>query len=186
MKRTGPTGERVIGILQAHEAGATCAGLCRRHGMSEGTFHGPKAEYSGMAVSEGRHFCAIGPGDNGARLKALGDGDARLKRLLVEQMLDMAAMKDLLSRNGDARREARSGRASAGPSRAVGIAGVKQTVRGTVRSAAGACEIAGAERKMVRSQSLRAPDSLIVKARTRVSVSWAAPSQLWPDLRLHC
>lgn len=32
------------------------------------------------------------------RLKALEDENAKLKRLLAEQMLDMAAMKDLLSK----------------------------------------------------------------------------------------
>jgi hypothetical protein len=32
------------------------------------------------------------------RLKALQDENAKLKRLLAEQMLDMAAMKELLSR----------------------------------------------------------------------------------------
>lgn len=32
------------------------------------------------------------------RLKALEDENARLKRLLAEQMLDMAAMKELLSK----------------------------------------------------------------------------------------
>jgi putative transposase len=33
-----------------------------------------------------------------ARLKALEDENAKLKKLLAEQMLDMAAMKELLSR----------------------------------------------------------------------------------------
>jgi len=54
--------------------------------MSEGTFHAWKAKYSGMTVSEAR------------RLKTLEDENAKLKKLLAEQMLDMAAMKELLSR----------------------------------------------------------------------------------------
>lgn len=45
-----------------------------------------KAKYSGMTVSEAK------------RLKALEDENAKLKRLLAEQMLDMAAMKELLSK----------------------------------------------------------------------------------------
>lgn len=112
MKRTIRTEEQIIGILQEHEAGAKCADLCRKHGMSEGTFYAWKAKYSGMTVSEAK------------RLKALEDENAKLKRLLAEQMLDMAAMKELLSKNGDARREARGCRASKGPSRVVGTAGV--------------------------------------------------------------
>ena len=38
MKRTRFTDEQIIGILAEHEAGAKCADLCRKHGMSEGNF----------------------------------------------------------------------------------------------------------------------------------------------------
>lgn len=55
--------------------------------MSEGTFYAWKAKYGGMTVSEAK------------RLKALEDENARLKRLLADQMLDMAAMKELLSKS---------------------------------------------------------------------------------------
>ena len=67
--------------MQEHEAGAKCADLCRKHGMSEGTFYVWKAKYSGMTVSEAK------------RLKALEDENTKLKKLL-----DMAAMKELLSK----------------------------------------------------------------------------------------
>ena len=40
------------------------------------------------------------------RLKALEDENAKLKKLLAERMLHAAAIKDLLARNGEARREA--------------------------------------------------------------------------------
>ena len=39
MKRTRFTDEQIIGILAEHEAGAKCADLCRKHGVSEGTFY---------------------------------------------------------------------------------------------------------------------------------------------------
>lgn len=112
MKKARLTEEQIIGILQEHEAGAKCADLCRKHGMSDGTFYVWKAKYSGMTVSAAK------------RLKALEDENAKLKKLLAEQMLDMAAMRELLQKNGDARREARGCRASEGPVRAVGAAGV--------------------------------------------------------------
>ena len=44
MKRTLRTEKQIIGILQEHEAGAKCADLCRKHGMSEGTFYGLEGE----------------------------------------------------------------------------------------------------------------------------------------------
>ena len=86
MKKARRTEEQIIGILQEHDAGAKCADLCRKHGMSEGTFYAWKAKYGGMAVSEAK------------RLKALEDENAKLKRLLAEAMLDNTALKDLLSK----------------------------------------------------------------------------------------
>jgi len=86
MKRTRFTDEQIIGILSEHEAGAKSPDLCRRHGMSEDTFCNWKAKFGGMTVFEAK------------RLKTLEDENAKLKKLLAEQMLDMAAMKDLLSR----------------------------------------------------------------------------------------
>jgi putative transposase len=86
MKKARRTEEQIIGILAEHDAGAKCADLCRKHGMSEGTFYAWKAKYSGMTVSEAK------------RLKTLEDENAKLKKLLAGQMLDMAAMKKLLSK----------------------------------------------------------------------------------------
>jgi len=86
MKRTRYSEEQIIGILTEHEAGAKCADLCRKHGMSEGTFYTWKAKFGGMTVSDAK------------RLKALEDENAKLKKLLAEQMLDAAAMKELLSK----------------------------------------------------------------------------------------
>ena len=56
MKKARLTEEQIIGILQEHEAGAKCADLCRKHGMSEGTFYAWKAKYSGMTVSEAKRL----------------------------------------------------------------------------------------------------------------------------------
>jgi predicted nucleic acid-binding Zn-ribbon protein len=41
------------------------------------------------------------------RLKALEDENAKLKKLLAEAMLDMAMLKNVAAKNGDARRKAR-------------------------------------------------------------------------------
>jgi len=114
MKRTRFTDEQIIGC----PAGA-CAACCREgaswastrqaqnaltcaavqasskrsggpfvapNGMSEGTFYNWKAKFGGMTAAEAK------------RLKALEDENAKLKKLLAEQMLDLAAMKDLVSK----------------------------------------------------------------------------------------
>ena len=91
MKRQRFTEEQIIGVLREQEAGAKVADLCRRHGISDATFYNWKARFGGMDVSRAK------------RLKSLEDENARLKKLLAEQMLDAAALRELLSKNGRAR-----------------------------------------------------------------------------------
>ena len=86
MKRARFTEEQIIGVLKQHEAGAKTADLARKHGVSEATLYNWKVKYGGMDVSEAK------------RLKQLEDENARLKKLLAEQMLDGAALRELLSK----------------------------------------------------------------------------------------
>jgi putative transposase len=86
MKRARFTEEQIIAVLKEHETGVKTADLTRKHGISEATFYNWKAKYGGMDVSEAR------------RLKALEDENAKLKKLLAEQMLDAAALRELLSK----------------------------------------------------------------------------------------
>ncbi len=76
-------------MLKEHEAGAKTADLARRHGVSEATLYNWKAKYGGMDVSEAK------------RLKQLEDENAKLKKLLAEQMLDGTALRELLSNYPD-------------------------------------------------------------------------------------
>ena len=73
-------------MLREHEAGAKAGDLARRHGGSEATLYNWKAKYGGMDVSDAR------------RLRALEDENAKLKKLLADQMLEAAALKELLSK----------------------------------------------------------------------------------------
>jgi len=63
------------------------ADVCRKHGISEGTFYKYKAKFGGMEVSDAR------------RLRTLEDENAKLKKQLAEQMLDNAILKDVASKN---------------------------------------------------------------------------------------
>ena len=79
--------EQIIGMIKEQEAGMSTVEVCRRHGLSPATFYKLKAKYGGMEVSEA------------ARLKALEDENAKLKRLLADTMLDNVVLKDLLGKN---------------------------------------------------------------------------------------
>jgi putative transposase len=86
MKRSRFTEEQIIGMIREQESGQRTADVCRRHGISEATFYKYKAKYGGMDVSDAR------------RLKALEDENARLKKLLADQMLDNAMLRDIASK----------------------------------------------------------------------------------------
>jgi putative transposase len=86
MKRARFTEGQIIGILREHEAGAKVADLTRKHGISDATFYNWKAKYGGMDVSEAK------------RLKQLEEENAKLKKLLAGQMLDAAALRELLAK----------------------------------------------------------------------------------------
>ncbi len=80
------TEEQIIGMLKEQEAGVATVDVCRKHGISSATFYKFKAKYGGMDVSDAR------------RLKTLEDENARLKKLLAEQMLDNAILKDVAAK----------------------------------------------------------------------------------------
>lgn len=86
MKHERFTEERIISILKENEAGISVPDLARRHGFAEGTFYTWRSKFGGMDVSDAK------------KLRELEAENARLKRLLAEEMLDKAALKDALSR----------------------------------------------------------------------------------------
>jgi len=81
MKGKRSTEEQILGVLKESEAGAPTKDLCRRHGINEQIFYRWKAKYGGMDVSDAK------------TLRALEDEDRRLKHIVPEQALDIAALK---------------------------------------------------------------------------------------------
>ena len=71
MRKSRSSEEQIIKILKEQDAGGKLADICRRHGISEQTFHRWKAKFRGMDVNEAR------------RLKQLEDENRRLKHLVA-------------------------------------------------------------------------------------------------------
>ena len=86
MKKLRFTEKQIIAILKGQEAGAKVADFCRKHGVSEATFYNWKAKFGGVDISEAK------------RLKALEEENTKVKKLLAEQMLDAAALRELLAK----------------------------------------------------------------------------------------
>ena len=84
MRTSRFTEAQIVGVLHEHEAGAKIAELCRRHGVTETTFHRWKRQYGGLQVTEAK------------RLKALEDENRQRKRIVADQALNLQVVKDLL------------------------------------------------------------------------------------------
>ena len=78
--------EQIITAIKEHEAGAKVDDICRRLGISSGTFYNWRSKYAGLEVNEAN------------RLRELEQENNKLKRLLAEKLLEVDAMKDVLSK----------------------------------------------------------------------------------------
>lgn len=86
MKNSRFNEEQIIAILKQSEAGAKTSDLCRQHGISSATFYAWRSKYGGMEVSEAK------------RLKQLEEENAKLKRIVADQALDITMLKDVLGK----------------------------------------------------------------------------------------
>lgn len=78
------TEEQIIGFLREADKGVGVKDLCRQHGFSEASYYLWRGKFGGMDVSDAK------------RLKALEAENARLKKLLAEEMLEKEIIKEAL------------------------------------------------------------------------------------------
>jgi len=79
--------EEIIRILREAESGVPVGELLRKHNVSAGTYYRWKSRYGGMEVQQLR------------RMKELEGENARLKRIVADQMLGIDALKEINSKN---------------------------------------------------------------------------------------
>jgi putative transposase len=87
MRKSRFSEEQIIGILKEQQAGLPVTELCRKHGISDATFYTWRSKYGGLEISEAK------------RLKTLEEENRKLKKLLAEQMLDAATLREMLGKN---------------------------------------------------------------------------------------
>jgi len=77
------TEEQVIGVLrEAERPGTEIRALVRKHNITEQTFYRWRNKYGGMDVPDAR------------RLKSLEAENAKLKRLVADQLLAIESLKE--------------------------------------------------------------------------------------------
>jgi putative transposase len=86
MRRKRFTEEQIVSILKESAAGMKTEEVCRRHGICTNTFCRWKSKYADMEISDVR------------KLKALESENARLKKIVAEQALDIQALKVVVSK----------------------------------------------------------------------------------------
>ena len=88
MRQKQFTDAQIVAVLQEAEKGEqTISALCKERGITETTFYRWRNKFGGMQVKEAQ------------RLRELEKENARLKRLLAEQVMETDLLKDVLSKN---------------------------------------------------------------------------------------
>lgn len=78
------TEARIVGFLRDTAAGVKVKDLCRRHGFSEAGYYLRRSKFGGMSVPDAK------------RLKDLGIGNTRLKKLLADSLLENEVTREVL------------------------------------------------------------------------------------------
>lgn len=83
-KRTSE--EEIIRILKEIDSGLPVKEACRKYGIADATYYAWKKKFSGMEVTDVK------------KLRFLEQENSKLKRIIGDMTIDIAALKDINSR----------------------------------------------------------------------------------------
>ena len=83
-RRAKQTEEEIIRALEEVDAGAKVLDVCRRLGVGLSTYYRWRDKYGGLSVNDAQ------------RLRRLEDENARLKKIVAEQALDLEAARSVI------------------------------------------------------------------------------------------
>lgn len=86
MKAKRYTEVQIFRILQEVDSGGPVVDVAREHGVSPATIHRWKSKFGGMTLSKVK------------QLKALEEENARLKRIVAQQAIDIDLLKEINSK----------------------------------------------------------------------------------------
>ena len=86
MQKTKFTETQIVASIKKQESGVAVTEICRELGIHKATFYNWKAKYGGMTVSELK------------RVKELEEENARLKRIVANQALELDAVKNVFEK----------------------------------------------------------------------------------------
>jgi putative transposase len=78
--------EQIVRILREIEMGRSIADVCREYGISDQTYRNWRNKYGGMELGDIKE------------MRRLQSENAKLKRIVAEQTLEIESIKELLSK----------------------------------------------------------------------------------------
>jgi putative transposase len=86
MPKKAHTEQQMVAVLRQGEAGEKVADICRKVGISEGTYYAWKKPFAGLGINELRE------------LRQLREKNGRLKRLVADLSLDRHFLQEIVSK----------------------------------------------------------------------------------------